>query len=94
MVQKPKSKGGLGVLNLRLQNDALLLKQLCKFYNHSDVAWVHMIWSKYYTSKVPHDSAEVGSFWWRDLLRLNILFRGIATCTIGNGTTVTFWEDL
>jgi hypothetical protein len=26
MVQKPKCKGGLGVLNLRLQNDALLLK--------------------------------------------------------------------
>jgi hypothetical protein len=26
MVQKPKSKGELGVLNLRLQNDALLLK--------------------------------------------------------------------
>ena len=26
MVQKPKQKGGLGVLNLRLQNDALLLK--------------------------------------------------------------------
>ena len=26
MVLKPKLKGGLGVLNLRLQNDALLLK--------------------------------------------------------------------
>jgi hypothetical protein len=27
-VQKPKGKGGLGVLNLKLQNDALLLKHL------------------------------------------------------------------
>ena len=26
LVQKPKDKGGLGVINLRLQNDALLLK--------------------------------------------------------------------
>ena len=33
MVLKPKSKGGLGVQNLRLQNDALLLKQLTKFYS-------------------------------------------------------------
>jgi hypothetical protein len=33
MVLEPKSKGGLGVINLRLQNDALLLKQLHKFYN-------------------------------------------------------------
>jgi hypothetical protein len=28
MVLELKSKGGLGVINLRLQNDALLLKQL------------------------------------------------------------------
>ena len=33
VVQQPKNKGGLGVLNLHLQNDALLLKQLDKFYN-------------------------------------------------------------
>ena len=31
LVQKPKSKGGLGVINLKLQNDALLLKHLHKF---------------------------------------------------------------
>jgi hypothetical protein len=37
MVQKPKNKGGLGVRNLRLQNDALLLEQLNKFYNHYDI---------------------------------------------------------
>jgi len=37
MVQKPKSKGGLGVINLRLQNDALLMKQLHKFYNKADI---------------------------------------------------------
>jgi hypothetical protein len=51
MVHKPK-KGGLGVLNLRLHNDALLLKQLNKFYAKSDVPWVQIIWSKYYQSKV------------------------------------------
>jgi hypothetical protein len=33
IVQKPKDKGGLGVINLRLQNDALLLKHHHKFYN-------------------------------------------------------------
>jgi hypothetical protein len=59
MVQNPKNKGGIGVLNLRLHNDALLLKQLNKFYAKSDVPWVHLIWSKYYQSKVPHGSREV-----------------------------------
>ena len=40
IVQKPKEKGGLGLINLRLQNDALLLKHLHKFYNRMDVPWV------------------------------------------------------
>ena len=94
MVQKPKSKGGLGVINLRLQNDALLLKHLHKFYAKKDIPWANMIWTKYYLRKVPHASSEVGSFWWKDVLRLNTLYRGIAKCTIGDGSTITFWEDL
>lgn len=94
MVQKPKSKGGLGVINLRLQNDALLLKHLHKFYAKKDIPWANMIWNKYYLRKVPHASSEVGSFWWKDVLRLNTLYRGIAKCTIGDGSTITFWEDL
>ena len=94
MVQKPKQKGGLGVLNLWLQNDALLLKQLHKFYSKKDIPWVSLIWSRYYTSWVPHVSTEVGSFWWKDLLRLNVLYRGIAKCTIGDGSTIAFWGDL
>jgi hypothetical protein len=42
-VMQPKEKGGLGVINLRLQNDALLLKQLHKFYNKADTPWVNLI---------------------------------------------------
>jgi len=92
---KPKIKGGLGVLNLRLQNDALLLKQLHKFYNKKDIPWVQLVWFRYYRNgKVPHASREVGSFWWKDLLRLSVLYRGIARCQLGDGSTVLFWEDL
>jgi hypothetical protein len=36
----------------------------------------------------------VGSFWWKDILRLHTIFRGIARCIVGNGATVTFWDDL
>jgi hypothetical protein len=93
LVQKPKKKGGLGILNLRLQNEALLLKQLGKFYNRFDTPWVNLIWNRYYQHKVPHASSEVGSFWWKDILRLQVLFRGIAICVLGNGA-ITFWEDL
>jgi hypothetical protein len=94
IVQQPKDKGGLGVLNLRLQNDALLLKQSNKFYNKVDTPWVQLVWSKYYESKVPHAAREMGFFGWKDILRLNTIYRGIATCTVGNGSTVCFWDDL
>jgi hypothetical protein len=40
LVSLPKNKGGLGVINLRIQNNALLLKFLDKFYNKRDIPWV------------------------------------------------------
>ena len=54
LVCLPKNKGGLGVLNLRVQNEALLMKFLHKFYNHHDIPWVGLIWNSYYDSSVPH----------------------------------------
>jgi hypothetical protein len=76
LVRKPKAKGGLGVINLSVQNDALLLKQLDKFYKQEKIQWVGLIWQKYYNGTVPHLAREKGSFWWKDILRLNIHFRG------------------
>jgi len=43
LVCLPKKEGGLGVLNLRTQNEELLLKHLHKFYNKMDIPWVHLI---------------------------------------------------
>lgn len=62
LVMKPKEKGGLGVINLSLQNDALLLKHLDKFFNKADIQWVNLIWAKYYPNGVPHLRREKGSF--------------------------------
>jgi hypothetical protein len=94
LVRMPKNKGGLRVINLTIQNDALLLKQLDKFYKKKNVQWVNLIWQKYYPSTVPHLAREKGSFLWKYILRLHIRYRGIAICTPGIGDTVGFWEDL
>jgi hypothetical protein len=48
MVCLPKEEGGLGVINLKTHNEALLLKNLHKFFNKSDIPWVHLIWEKHY----------------------------------------------
>lgn len=68
MVTLRKSKGGLGVINLKLKIDALLLKHIDKFYAKQDIPWVNLIWDSYYHTKVPHAAEEIGSFWWKDIL--------------------------
>ena len=67
MVCKPKASGGLGVIDLRIQGDALLLKFLHKFYNSWDVPWVQLIKDTYYDERIPHASDSCGSFSWRDV---------------------------
>ena len=77
MVCKPKKLGGLGVINIKLQNDAFLMKFFHKFYTKMDIAWVQLIWDAYYVDKIPHAMAPIGSFWWRDILKLTPIYRGI-----------------
>jgi hypothetical protein len=82
--------GGLGVINLSVQNDALLLKQLDKFYCKVNGQWVTLIWNKYYQGLVPHLAREKGSFWWKDILRLHVLYKGVVVCSPSMGDTIAF----
>ena len=61
MICKPKKKGGLGIMDLHVQNKALLPKFLDKFYNHAYIPWVTLIRNSYYYQTVPH--AVVKSAW-------------------------------
>jgi hypothetical protein len=47
MICRPKDQGGLGVLDLRIQNKAILIKNLHKFYNQKDIPWVKLLWQAY-----------------------------------------------
>jgi hypothetical protein len=94
MICKPKNKGGLGIINLQIQNSALLLKHLHKFYNHEDIPWVHLVRDAYYYQSVPHAVVLSGSFWWRSVISLSEEYRSITSVTIGNGSSTLFWSDL
>jgi len=77
MVQAPKKEGGLGVIDLELQNKALLLKNLHKFFNKVYIPWVQLIWEKHYSrDKLPNHTRK-GSFWWKDTLKLLPLFKAL-----------------
>jgi hypothetical protein len=53
-VRKPKTKGGLGVIDLQKQNKALLMKNLHKLFNAQEVPLVSMVWEKLYSNgKLP-----------------------------------------
>lgn len=93
MVCKPKDKGGLGILNLRHQNDALLMKHLHKFYNRADIPWVRLVWQTHYRDSVPHLDKLCGSFWWKYVMKLSEQFLLFASCHVQDGRSVSFWLD-
>ena len=51
------------MLDLKIQNQGLLLKQLHKFYNRMEIPWVALVWETYYEGLVPHALDPWGSFW-------------------------------
>ena len=96
LVCLPKPEGGLGVLNLTVQNESLLLKHLHKFYNRAPIPWVQLVWTKYYSRhRLPVGGVTFrGSFWWRDILKLIDQFKGIAMVSVRDGKSCFLWHDL
>jgi hypothetical protein len=91
---RPKNQGGLGVLDITVQNNALLIKNLRKFYNRLDIPWVNLIWDSYYSNNSLPGRHSEGSFWWKAHLKLVDLYKGMGKCVIGDGKTAYFWTDM
>jgi hypothetical protein len=91
---RPKSDGGIGITNLSTQNNALLIKNLHKFYNIMDIPWVNLIWENYYSNGTVPASRPKGSFWWKALLKLTSSFKGISEADIKDGQIVLLWQNL
>jgi len=48
---RSKKEGGLGIIDLKTQNTALLLKYMDNFYSHADFPWVHLTWNNLYSNQ-------------------------------------------
>jgi len=92
---RTKEEGGLGIVNMKSQNVALLIKYMDKFYNHADIPWVSLTWSKLYSnnSTHPHARSPIGSFWWKDIMKLMDKFLLMAKCNTSKDNSVLFWHD-
>ena len=91
---RPKNQGGLGVIDIFVQNKALLLKNLHKFYNRHNIPWVNLIWESYYSNDSLPGNSWMGSFWWKANLKLIDNYKSLARCNIGDGKSAYFWTDL
>ena len=81
------------MLDLKTQNEALLLKNFHKFYNRADIPWVHLIWEKYYSNGRLPNHVKKGSFWWKDVLKLLDKFKGMASVSVADGASCLLWND-
>jgi hypothetical protein len=89
-----KKAGGLGVLNLREHNKALLMKNIFKFYNCHNIPWVNLLWRAYCNNGLANISARnKGSFWWKSCLLYLKEFKDLTTCTTNKGNSILVWED-
>lgn len=90
LICRSKSKWGLGILNLQVQNNSLLLKMVHKFLNHKNIPWVHIIWEAYYKQGFSNSQLNHCSFWWRDRLKLMLVYKDLAVCNPQNGHNALF----
>ncbi|KAM1157902.1 hypothetical protein ACFX1X_028768 [Malus domestica] len=97
LVTKNKEEGGLGVGNLRNQNEALLAKWLWRFPRESHSLWHKVIRSKYglqvngWNALPPRRVSSRSP--WKDISSGAHQFLGCCKFEVGNGERVRFWED-
>ena len=83
----------MGIINLELQNQALLMKNLDKFFNRKDIPWVNLVWEKHCRNGRLPGIVKKGSFWWRDVLKLLTPFKEMANIQVNSGESCFFWKD-
>ncbi|KAK1607661.1 hypothetical protein QYE76_031334 [Lolium multiflorum] len=94
-VCRPKEVGGLGILNTRHMNIALMLKWVWKLYHNADGLWADLIKAKYlgehdlFSPLVP----TKGSQFWNSIQRVKWYFKLGAKHCVRNGKRTFFWLD-
>lgn len=99
-----KERGGLGIKNLKLMNECLLLKWWWRFGVEKDALWRKVICCRYKLdvfSWLPSVESGTASIVWRDIClagqrdgNLSAIFLANAKIVVGNGRTTRFWHDI
>jgi hypothetical protein len=93
-VCRPKEVGGLGLLNTKKMNQALLLKWVWRLYQEEDTIWANLIRAKYRDAKdIFSGSGQGGSQFWKGLHKVKHLFKVGAKHQVRDGARTSFWLD-
>ncbi|WVZ61663.1 hypothetical protein U9M48_011501 [Paspalum notatum var. saurae] len=93
-IRQPKEQGGLGIIDLEVQNKCLLSKWLFKLANEDGI-WQSLIHNKYLKSKPLGSGIKKPgvSHFWAGIMEVKQDFLSLGSFNIGDGTQVRFWED-
>ncbi|KAK1646353.1 hypothetical protein QYE76_064158 [Lolium multiflorum] len=94
-VCKPKAFGGLGILNTKLMNIALMLKWIWKLYQDAEGLWADIIRAKYLRGRDLFDGNVPvrGSQFWNSIQKIKWYFKLGAKHGARNGRRTRFWLD-
>jgi hypothetical protein len=94
-VCKPKELRGLGILNTRLMNVALMLKWIWKLYQNAEGLWADLIRAKYLRDRDLFDRnvPSHGSQFWNVIQKIKWHFKLGAKHKVHNGKRTFFWLD-
>lgn len=92
---KPKNKGGLGLRDIQLFNQALLAKQAWRILTNPTCLLARVLLGKYCKNKsfLEVQLPKVCSHGWRSILHGRDLLQGNVGKAIGNGLTTKLWKD-
>ena len=91
---RPKDQGGLGILDLQLQNKCLLAKWLVDLLN-TDGMWQTLLTNKYLRSKslTQVKAKPYDSHFWRGLMHIKDEVLAKGSFDIKDGSKTRFWDD-
>jgi hypothetical protein len=93
-VCRPKECGGLGLLNSKKMNLALMIKWIWKLYQADNPIWAQIIRAKYNSANnIFEGTGQGGSQFWRSLHKIKHLFKLGAKFEIRDGRRTQFWMD-
>jgi hypothetical protein len=94
IICRPKDQGGLGIINLQVQNKALLSKWIINLLN-TEGAWQTLLRNKYLSSKylTQAEAKQGDSHFWRGLMKIKEEVLANGSFRISDGTQTRFWED-